>query len=163
FPLATDRSFSCIDDHLRRRVSTCGACRLFGEAADDRRLLVAPGVRRGLQDGGAHRRRQPLRGARGAASGGGRVRARGGEARGAVKAARSLEDALAEAAVAVVAVPVADLAAAVRDALASAPAACTVTDVGSTKETVCAAAAGDARFVGGHPICGAETRGPERA
>ena len=40
---------------------------------------------------------------------------------------------------------------------------CTVTDVGSTKESVCAAAAGDARFVGGHPICGAETRGPERA
>ena len=26
-----------------------------------------------------------------------------------------------------------------------------------------AAAGGDSRFVGGHPICGAETRGPERA
>jgi prephenate dehydrogenase len=36
-------------------------------------------------------------------------------------------------------------------------------DAGSTKESICAAAAGDARFVGGHPICGAETRGPERA
>ena len=83
--------------------------------------------------------------------------------RGAVTAAGSLEDALADADVAVVAVPVADLAAAVREALAAAPAACTVTDVGSTKESVYAAAAGDARFVGGHPICGAETRGPERA
>ena len=38
-----------------------------------------------------------------------------------------------------------------------------MTDVGSTKGAVCAAAGGDARFVGGHPICGAETRGPERA
>ena len=40
---------------------------------------------------------------------------------------------------------------------------CVVTDVGSTKSAVCAAADGDARFIGGHPICGAETRGPERA
>ena len=39
----------------------------------------------------------------------------------------------------------------------------TVTDVGSTKRPVSAAAGGDPRFVGGHPICGAETRGPERA
>ena len=39
----------------------------------------------------------------------------------------------------------------------------TVTDVGSTKGGVCEAAAGVARFVGGHPICGSEARGPERA
>ena len=39
----------------------------------------------------------------------------------------------------------------------------TVTDVGSTKRPVCAAAGADPRFVGGHPICGAETRGPGRA
>ena len=39
----------------------------------------------------------------------------------------------------------------------------TVTDVGSTKQPVCAAAGSDRRFVGGHPICGAETRGPGRA
>jgi prephenate dehydrogenase len=39
----------------------------------------------------------------------------------------------------------------------------TVTDVGSTKGGVCDAAAGVARFVGGHPICGSEARGPERA
>jgi len=39
----------------------------------------------------------------------------------------------------------------------------TVTDVGSTKGGVCDAASGVARFVGGHPICGSEARGPERA
>ena len=43
------------------------------------------------------------------------------------------------------------------------PKRCTVTDVGSTKQPVCAAAGSDPRFVGGHPICGAETRGPGRA
>ena len=47
--------------------------------------------------------------------------------------------------------------------LALAPEGCVVTDVGSTKSAVCAAADGDGRFIGGHPICGAETRGPERA
>jgi prephenate dehydrogenase len=83
--------------------------------------------------------------------------------RGAVDAAASLEDALAEADLAVVAVPVAGLASTVRHVLELAPDGCTVTDVGSTKESVRAAAADDARFVGGHPICGAETRGPERA
>jgi prephenate dehydrogenase len=44
-----------------------------------------------------------------------------------------------------------------------APERCTVTDVGSTKGPVSAAAGDDPRFVGGHPICGAETRGPGRA
>src|SRR5262249_49771469 len=38
----------------------------------------------------------------------------------------------------------------------------TVTDVGSTKATVVAAARSP-RFVGGHPICGLEAHGPERA
>jgi prephenate dehydrogenase len=83
--------------------------------------------------------------------------------RGAVAAAASLEEALGNADVALVAVPVASLPSAVRAALEAAPETCAVTDAGSTKESVCAAAAGDPRFVGGHPICGAETRGPERA
>ena len=47
--------------------------------------------------------------------------------------------------------------------LDAAPSGCTVTDVGSTKGAVVAAAAGEARFIGGHPICGSEARGPERA
>jgi prephenate dehydrogenase len=83
--------------------------------------------------------------------------------RGAVAPASSLAEALREAEVALVAVPVAGLPEAVRRVLEEAPAGCAVMDAGSTKESICAAAAGDARFVGGHPICGAETRGPERA
>jgi prephenate dehydrogenase len=39
----------------------------------------------------------------------------------------------------------------------------TVTDVGSTKASVVAAAESSPRFVGGHPICGSEARGAEHA
>jgi len=39
---------------------------------------------------------------------------------------------------------------------------CTVTDVGSTKANL-AAAIGDPRFVGGHPVTGSEAQGPEHA
>ncbi len=83
--------------------------------------------------------------------------------RGAVAPASSLADALADADLVLVAVPVAVLPAVVREVLAQAPASCVVTDAGSTKGAVCAAAGDDPRFVGGHPICGAETRGPARA
>jgi prephenate dehydrogenase len=83
--------------------------------------------------------------------------------RGAVERAGSLAEAMADADVALVAVPVAALPGLVPDVLAHAPAECAVTDVGSTKSAVCAAAGSDPRFVGGHPICGAETRGPARA
>jgi prephenate dehydrogenase len=62
-----------------------------------------------------------------------------------------------------VAAPVAALPELVLRVLASAPEDCVVTDVGSTKGAVVAAAGTDPRFVGGHPICGAETRGPGRA
>jgi prephenate dehydrogenase len=67
-----------------------------------------------------------------------------------------------EADLVVVATPVASLAAAVRDALARTSEA-TVTDLGSTKVAVSRAAGDDPRFVGGHPVCGLEARGPERA
>jgi prephenate dehydrogenase len=83
--------------------------------------------------------------------------------RGAVEAAATLDEAVDGADLVLVAVPVGDLPATVRDVLERASAASTVTDVGSTKGPVSAAAGGDARFVGGHPICGAETRGPGRA
>jgi prephenate dehydrogenase len=83
--------------------------------------------------------------------------------RGAVEPAGSLEEALEGASVALVAIPVASLPLLVRATLEHAPADCAVTDVGSTKGAVCDAAGGDPRFVGGHPICGAATRGPERA
>jgi prephenate dehydrogenase len=85
------------------------------------------------------------------------------EAKEAVTAMDSLEAALAGAELVVVAAPVAALPEVLREVLERAPADCCVTDVGSTKGAVCAAAGGDERFVGGHPICGAETRGPERA
>jgi prephenate dehydrogenase len=82
---------------------------------------------------------------------------------GAVIAATSLSEALVDAELVIVAAPVAELPELVRIVLESAPADCVVTDVGSTKGSIVSAAAGDGRFVGGHPICGAETRGPGRA
>ena len=83
--------------------------------------------------------------------------------RGAVEREADLAGAVEEAEIVLVATPVGDLPHTVREVLDRAPAECTVTDVGSTKGPVCAAAGDDARFVGGHPICGAETRGPDRA
>ncbi len=77
--------------------------------------------------------------------------------------AGSLDEALGASKLAVVAAPVAELPDVVRAVLDRAPEGCTVMDVGSTKGAICAAAGGDGRFVGGHPICGAETRGPGRA
>src|SRR5689334_22811991 len=83
-------------------------------------------------------------------------------ARGGMDAAPTIEAAVAGAELVVVAAPIAQLpstVAAVLDASGDA----TVTDVGSTKSTVVEAAAGSPRFVGGHPICGSETRGAENA
>jgi len=79
----------------------------------------------------------------------------------AVEPAESLEAAVAQAELVVVAVPVTALPETVGAALAAAPGA-TVTDVGSTKAVV-AGAVTDERFVGGHPVAGAEVRGPEGA
>ncbi len=84
--------------------------------------------------------------------------------KGAVDAvAASLDEALEGADLAVVAVPVAALPAQVAATLDAASKSVTVTDVGSTKAPVCAAAGEDTRFIGGHPICGSEARGPGRA
>jgi prephenate dehydrogenase len=84
--------------------------------------------------------------------------------RGAIDAsAPNVAEAVAAADLAVVAVPVAELPAQVVAVLDASPEGCTVTDVGSTKGPVCAAAAGTARFIGGHPVCGSEAHGPENA
>jgi len=84
--------------------------------------------------------------------------------RGAVDAsAGSLEEAVSDAELAVVAAPIAQLPREVETALSASGDDCTVTDVGSTKIAVCAAAGGSPRFVGGHPICGSHARGPEHA
>ena len=83
--------------------------------------------------------------------------------RGAVEASPDLAAALEGAELAVVAAPVTVLPAQVRAVLDASATGCTVTDVGSTKGGVCAAVPGVGRFVGGHPICGSEARGPEWA
>ena len=75
----------------------------------------------------------------------------------------SLAAALADADLAVVAAPVAQLPAQVSATLEATPETCTVTDVGSTKTAVCEVARGSARFVGGHPVCGSEAHGAEHA
>jgi prephenate dehydrogenase len=83
--------------------------------------------------------------------------------RGAVSdACASLVDAVEGADVAFVAAPVGALPAAVAEVLAAAGEDCVVTDVGSTKRSV-VAAVDDPRFVGGHPLAGAETGGVEHA
>ena len=75
----------------------------------------------------------------------------------------SMAEAVAGAELAVVAVPVVALPSTVLEVLAAAPEGCTVTDLGSTKSSVCTAARGRTRFVGGHPVCGSEARGPQHA
>jgi prephenate dehydrogenase len=72
----------------------------------------------------------------------------------------SMEAAVAEADLVVVAVPVTQLAAQVRTVLEAASEAATVTDVGSTKEWGLGL---PDRFVGGHPVCGREAHGPAHA
>jgi prephenate dehydrogenase len=83
--------------------------------------------------------------------------------RGAVAPAASLEDALAGAELAVVAAPIGVLPRQVAAVLEAAAEETTVTDVGSTKASVVAAAGDSPRFVGGHPISGSETHGPAHA
>jgi prephenate dehydrogenase len=83
--------------------------------------------------------------------------------RGAVtRAAASIAEAVRNCAVVFVAVPVGGLSEAVGAALAAAPDDCVISDVGSTKRAV-VAAHDDPRFVGGHPLAGAETSGVEHA
>jgi prephenate dehydrogenase len=83
--------------------------------------------------------------------------ARAREAIDEVTAAPAFED----AELIVVAVPVIALPTTVTQALDSSDA--TVTDVGSTKATVVDNAPDPTRFVGGHPVTGAESHGPENA
>jgi prephenate dehydrogenase len=84
-------------------------------------------------------------------------------ARGAVdEACATAADAVDGAEVVFVAVPVGAVPEVVGEALAAADDQCVVTDVGSTKRDV-VAAHDDPRFVGGHPLSGAETEGVEQA
>ncbi|HEY6396950.1 MAG TPA: prephenate dehydrogenase/arogenate dehydrogenase family protein, partial [Solirubrobacteraceae bacterium] len=78
------------------------------------------------------------------------------------RACERLGDAVADAEAVFVAVPVGELEDAVSEALRLAPAECVISDVGSTKRSI-VAALNDPRFVGGHPLAGAETSGIEHA
>lgn len=78
------------------------------------------------------------------------------------RAASEISEAVGDADVVFVATPVSVLAETVDLALRSAPAGAVVTDVGSTKRALAAAGA-DERFIGGHPLAGAETAGVEHA
>jgi prephenate dehydrogenase len=78
------------------------------------------------------------------------------------RSAASIADAVRDCEAVFVAVPVGRLAETVGAALAAAPPDCVVSDVGSTKRVV-VAAHDDPRFVGGHPLAGAETAGVEHA
>ncbi len=82
-------------------------------------------------------------------------------ARGAiVEGCDSVAGAVQDADFAFVAAPVSALAAMVAEALAAAGDGCVVSDVGSVKRAV---VVDDPRFIGGHPLAGAETAGVEHA
>jgi prephenate dehydrogenase len=76
-------------------------------------------------------------------------------------AAGTVEEAVREAETVFACAPVSALPGLVSDALSAAGDECVVTDVGSTKRAI--AAIDDERFIGGHPIAGAETSGVENA
>jgi prephenate dehydrogenase len=82
--------------------------------------------------------------------------------REAVEAADSLGAAVSGVELVIVAAPVAALPAQVAAVLDATSDGTTVTDVGSTKTPVTRAVS-DARFIGGHPVCGSETHGPAHA
>ncbi|HEU5216438.1 MAG TPA: prephenate dehydrogenase/arogenate dehydrogenase family protein, partial [Gaiellaceae bacterium] len=81
--------------------------------------------------------------------------------RGAIEPASSLAEAVADAELVLVAVPVGVAPAVVQEALESTGPAVVVTDVASTKRPLASVA--DPRFVPGHPVAGGATGGPARA
>jgi prephenate dehydrogenase len=81
--------------------------------------------------------------------------------RGAVEPATSLAEAVADAELVVVAVPVGAAPAVAQEALDAAGPDAVVTDVASTKRPLAVLA--DPRFVPGHPVAGGATGGPTRA
>jgi prephenate dehydrogenase len=79
------------------------------------------------------------------------------------RGAGSVAEACAEAEIVFCAGPVAALPAQARAALDACGPDAVVTDVGSTKGELVAELGGDERFIGGHPLAGAETAGVENA
>jgi prephenate dehydrogenase len=79
------------------------------------------------------------------------------------RGAASVAEACAGADLVFCAAPVGALPGQVREALAASGPQTVVTDVGSTKGELVDAVGGDERFIGGHPLAGAETEGVENA
>jgi prephenate dehydrogenase len=79
------------------------------------------------------------------------------------RVADSVADACAGAEIVFCAAPVAALPELAREALEASGPEAVVTDAGSTKRSIVAALGEDERFVGGHPLAGAETAGVENA
>lgn len=79
------------------------------------------------------------------------------------RTAATVEEACADADLVFCAGPVAALPGLARKALAASGPGAVVTDAGSTKREIVAALGEDERFVGGHPLAGAETAGVENA
>jgi len=77
--------------------------------------------------------------------------------------ADTIEEACADADVVVCCASVGGLVEMGRNALDAAPEGCVVTDVGSTKQELVETLGGDRRFIGGHPLAGAETAGVANA
>lgn len=75
----------------------------------------------------------------------------------------SIEDAVVGADVVICCASVGHLAEMAKTALSAAGPDCVVTDVGSTKVELVEAMEGDQRFIGGHPLAGAETAGVANA
>jgi prephenate dehydrogenase len=85
-------------------------------------------------------------------------------ARGAVDVpAHVLADAVMDTDLVVVATPVGAVSEVTRAVAELVDERCAITDLGSTKRRICSELAGVAAFLGGHPMCGSETSGPERA
>jgi prephenate dehydrogenase len=79
------------------------------------------------------------------------------------RAAGAIEEACDGADVVFLAAPVGALPALARESLEAAGPDCVISDVGSTKREIVAAIGSDERFIGGHPLAGAETAGVENA
>jgi prephenate dehydrogenase len=92
-----------------------------------------------------------------------RVRARALQLGAIDEQAADIPGAVRDAEVVFVATPVGVLGETVHAALAGAAPDAVVTDVGSTKHVVAEAGLADERFIGGHPLAGAETAGVEHA
>ena len=92
----------------------------------------------------------------------GEVRSRALELGAVDSAADGIAEAVSDADVVFVATPLSAIALTVQEALEHAGPGCVVSDVGSTKRPLAAAGA-DERFIGGHPLAGAETAGVEHA